>query len=327
MKIFQAILHELNTSTLIEWHKFVVSYHRENDQPAAAPFEKWKEGLLKKLEPTKGIDMWYIEDGDSKNILGVLISDLEQKGQPGEYMDLNIFLLKSLQLESIEASLLEWFDSRKVESLMTVIDIRDPRETYLPEKAGFKNTNQFIYFDLLPRQINSEWLSNSLTKEPKEENYSWRIEREPDDDLLVEMAALTSHGFDSMKRNETGITVKVTAEDLRDSIELGKTTGFRNAFFLLFFDEILVGLSKIKHHTPATIVGQAMTVTLEEFRGKGLASWIKAKFYSLLMEEYPDIEKWKTDCFEINHDMIHINKSMGYKETYRMNEYTYIRKD
>jgi len=316
----------------IAWYKWANQYYLENDLGKIAEFDDWKKSRLKIIGPGKNVTGWFLldkaensENLDSINILGSMWEDIEQKRQPGQYSELNFYLLDSLNIQEVEHLLIQWLNERKLVSPKSVIDIRNPKQQHLPIEAKFYHSNEFIYFDLPTEKINKPWIDKSLEVDINALGLRYKIENDPEEHLIKEMAEIITHGFSSMKRKDNGINIVVTAHDLKESIELGKVSNRTNSFLLLFRGKELIGLSKVKYPRPAEIVGQAMTVIKDGYRGTGLASWMKARFYTHLIELFPEIKKFKTDCFNINLDMIHINRQMGYKETFRMNEYTYIR--
>ena len=84
---------------------------------------------------------------------------------------------------------------------------------------------------------------------------------------------------------------------------------------LMLFDlqHQLIGVSFIQVFPNSVTAKQYMTGIKNQYRGKKLASYLKAIITEEAFRRFPDIEKIETDCYDANKPMIHINEVIGYK--------------
>ncbi|MCB9233095.1 MAG: GNAT family N-acetyltransferase [Bacteroidia bacterium] len=142
--------------------------------------------------------------------------------------------------------------------------------------------------------------------------------------LYPEFSQLLTDLTGDIPRENRTINPLQTPEEYQKSAIQNRESGHFMMHFLLFDQENnLVGMTNVTvPNRPKAVMLQWMTGLKEEYRGKGLARWLKAKMLASLLEKFPDSEIILTDCYAANAPMIKINLEMGF--TLETEEHEYL---
>jgi GNAT superfamily N-acetyltransferase len=148
----------------------------------------------------------------------------------------------------------------------------------------------------------------------------WRLEYYDciPDNIVEQFTIRINEYFDDfVSRNPYKIKIPpLTVNSYRKNTELLKSGGTTPGVYILFDNEIIAGLCWIcfDSHNPETLrhLG-GMTGVTKEYRGKGIARYLKTKMYLKLLEENNDFRYITTDTMPWNKYMYNINNEFGFK--------------
>jgi len=119
---------------------------------------------------------------------------------------------------------------------------------------------------------------------------------------------------DMPEEGESGISIRVDVADLRRQARWRRENDEPSYKYILFnkLDE-MIGLTicSINLRNPIDI-NQDMTGLRRDYRGKGLAKWLKAAMFFKIAEDFPDNRVVITVMRSVNEPMQHINSQMGF---------------
>ncbi len=111
--------------------------------------------------------------------------------------------------------------------------------------------------------------------------------------------------------------VKYQYKDLMRSIKIDEEDGDPMYMYMLFDDEIIAGSCKIyiEKEDDGVFIQHCggLTGVAENYRGKGLAKYLKASMYLKICEEYPGFRHAITDTYPWNKHMFRINEELGFR--------------
>src|SRR3984957_16805352 len=94
---------------------------------------------------------------------------------------------------------------------------------------------------------------------------------------------------------------------------LFKSTGVKMLTLIIAdAEDRFVGLSIMLVYPGSIVANQEMTGIIAPWRGKKLASYLKATIKQEGFKRFTPIEKIETNCFDANKHMIRINQSIGF---------------
>jgi GNAT superfamily N-acetyltransferase len=126
--------------------------------------------------------------------------------------------------------------------------------------------------------------------------------------LVEETAAVSNLLVNDMVREDTSVSFHVSAGYLRNVMEGARLTGqLPLHLFLRDSANKLIGLSVLNKGE------QKLTGIIPEWRGRGLARWLKASMLNIVKNDYKQVTLVNTECFSKNEPMIRINKNLGFE--------------
>lgn len=163
------------------------------------------------------------------------------------------------------------------------------------------------------REVITSWEREALEANPdlRSEPFEEIPEHLWDDFIRLEQQAVE----DMPEERDSGQSTRVDSEELRKDIEWRRRHGIVGRYvFLLDSRQRLLGLTEcsVNLNKMERIV-QLMTVVRREYRGRGLAKWLKASMFREMTNEFPHCPKLATWMRSINEPIQHINKQMGYR--------------
>ncbi len=144
------------------------------------------------------------------------------------------------------------------------------------------------------------------------------------DELWVPIAEfLTVVGRDIPAERPENNPVQVDVRELKRLDSWRRENGIAAYYVLLFSPHNkIIGLTdaSVNRLQPQTVY-QHMTGVAREFRGQGLAKWLKAAIYYKIMRDYREHERVLTWTRSVNEPMQHINAAMGFELKSQTAEY------
>lgn len=159
---------------------------------------------------------------------------------------------------------------------------------------------------------------NSIVKVSPLNNWKLEYYGHIPDNIVEQFTIRINEYFDDfVSRNPYKIKIPpLTVNSYRKNTELLKSGGTAPGVYILFDNEIIAGLCWIcfDSHSPETLrhLG-GMTGVTKEYRGKGIARYLKAKMYLKLLEENKDFRYITTDTMPWNKYMYKINSEFGFE--------------
>ncbi len=299
-------------------YNFKVQRSIEQDIEFTQSFESWKSALLKNHESTRktrsqqillransivGCIGFYILHLGKKEELQIIFPHVLNEVRDSYWTDFNLNIHLKLWTSQYRKSKIETSDELLIKNVLN---------------SGFEKGNVTICMDLNVDDYNWEVINNILDDDPVSKN-DLRLEsiREPSELEIEQIAVLTTILLNDMKRSYTSHQFLETVETIKTGIALSLS---RNQIFdwqiLRDINQKMVGMSWLKYDkdNPKTF-WQFMTGVLPEYRNRGLTKWIKANNYKNQLDKFPSLELIKTDCYDVNYPMIHINEILGFKMT------------
>jgi len=174
--------------------------------------------------------------------------------------------------------------------------------------------NTINYYQLHRNQLNEdllkEWHINQYVEsgELKLDRYEYIPEH-----LYADYAGLLTILMNDIERNDRAEYFEETVEKVKQKMTLFKSTGVKMLTLILSDTHgRLVGLSIILVYPGSITANQEMTGIIAPYRGKKLASYLKAVMTQEVVTRFPEIEKIETNCYDVNQYMIRINQAIGY---------------
>jgi RimJ/RimL family protein N-acetyltransferase len=174
--------------------------------------------------------------------------------------------------------------------------------------------NTINYYQLQRNQLNEDlvkdWHINKYieTGELKLARYEYVPEH-----LYADYAGLLTILMNDIERNDRAEYFEETVEKVKQKMALFKSTGVKMLTMMLSDTQgRLVGLSIMLVYPGTITANQEMTGIIAPYRGKKLASYLKAAMTQEVFKRFPEIEKIETNCYDVNQHMIRINQAIGY---------------
>jgi len=131
--------------------------------------------------------------------------------------------------------------------------------------------------------------------------------------LYNKYAALLTVLMNDIARHDRSEYFEETLEKVKQKMMLFKSTGVKMLTLMLSDAQgMLAGLSIMLVYPDSIVAKQEMTGVIAKYRGKKLASYLKAMITEETFKRFKGIEKIETNCFSANGPMIHINQAIGF---------------
>ena len=179
-------------------------------------------------------------------------------------------------------------------------------------KGKIINTINFYQLsrDHINEDVVKEWCINKYieTRELKLAVHEYVPEH-----LYADYAGLLTLLMNDIERNDRTEYFEETVEKVKQKMTLFKSTGVKMLTLILSdAEDRLVGLSIMLVYPGSIVANQEMTGIIAPWRGKKLASYLKAMMTQETFKRFTGIEKIETNCFDANKHMIRINQSIGF---------------
>lgn len=135
------------------------------------------------------------------------------------------------------------------------------------------------------------------------------------DDLFDDYIELLEQAVEDIpEEEESGMSIKIDAEEVRLHNQWRQNNGIILHQAVVFnHDNQMVALTEASSNTKMPkMMDQMMTAVCRDYRGRGLAKWLKAAMFFELERQLPQFEKIATWMRTINEPMQHINAQMGF---------------
>lgn len=189
--------------------------------------------------------------------------------------------------------------------------------------TSLKKTNVRVYEEFDISRLERVNMDETFYKSIVEDNAlnKWRLEYYNDiPDSIIEhyTQRLNEYFSDMASINPYGIKVPVyTAESLKKIIKSLNSNGTEMGVYILFDDNgKIAGICWLcfdLYRTETLRHNGGMTAVTPEYRGKGIARFLKAKMYLKMLEENNDFRYITTDTMPWNKYMFKINEEFGFK--------------
>ena len=177
-----------------------------------------------------------------------------------------------------------------------------------------KIINTINYYFLLRANFNSRLL-NKLGEDTLFNNHSLSFELHEyvPEHLYHSFSVLMTELMNDIIRSDDREVFEETFEGIKNRTKQFKEAEIRMLVGLLFNQsEGLVGLSFVLVYPNSTIAKQEMTGVIKKYRGKKIATCLKATITKETFRRYPQIEQVQTNCYSSNLPIIKINQALGY---------------
>lgn len=324
MKRIVPLVPNSDESIWLAFYNFKKVYNKKHLIDINKDFESFKEFNISFFNSFPNFNSnLFIKNNE---VVGTYNTHLLNKDLLEEKLDLKITFLDETILDEFNAEIISLIEQNKSSGKKIKTDIGNNHLQKTFQKQGFRNANESIWFHLKMENINKNLVTDVLQiNVPKNHELTVELNKELKGNTINEVAQLMTVLLNDIKRSDKHETFKETPERVQEIVNSHKKSR-SNLFHLLLRNEKqeLIGMciTVFKKDNP-TSVNQFMTGVLKEYRGLGLPTWMKAYMYDYLQKNYPTISLIKTDCYSDNTPMIHINKKMGFEETYRSTEMVY----
>jgi len=210
--------------------------------------------------------------------------------------------------------LTEWMNLRGLQETFIVAFGR--RLTAVATAWGGQRLNRLNEFVLYRGRANRETLNGWLETVPlQNEDLHLEFYSETPESCLEDLAGLLTDLLRDMpEEGDSGMNYKVSVEDMKKQIIWRRENKMPSYKVMLFNEKkepVAVTMAELNLANPRNAF-QAMTGVRWDYRGRGLARWLKAAMFTKLGEEFPQNEKIVTVMRAVNEPMQKINAQMGY---------------
>ena len=222
----------------------------------------------------------------------------------------------------------DWLESIEDSKAMTYA--RDRRLMKVAEQLGGDSLGLRNEFALKRENLNAELIAEWMN-EISAQNPDLRMEyfHEPPSEYFEEHARVLTTLLRDMPRtgDPDGLFCQVTADEIARDVERRRNGGQgQNIVFLFNEAGSMIGLSTAGHGADSDKnMHQGMSGLLPDYRGRGLAKWLKAATLDSLTKRFPDWEVMHTSMHEGNDAIVHINDLLGFEKVSEGCEYTLYR--
>ena len=200
----------------------------------------------------------------------------------------------------------------------------DERLAWLPDSWGAERLNGLDRYRLGRDEADNDLINRWLDEIPAA-NPNLHIEyktRFPEEEIEEYTRMFNSFFREMPSEHEKTSPFTMTEEYVR------KVQSWRDKHGLVMLNSVLYNADRMIGYSSVNIrlenpayVYQAMTGVLKEYRGRGLAKWLKAAGFREVLNRYPENKAFMTEMRSVNEPIQHINRLMGYKLLSRGFEY------
>jgi len=175
-----------------------------------------------------------------------------------------------------------------------------------------RNDEYVLYRDRADIALMKSWMDSIPSKNP---DLVMRFFPETPEVYYEQFARVLSQCLNDMpEERDSRVKFNVNVEELKQQVIWRRQNNIPSYKYIIFNQwEEIVGLTlaelRVKYPKEAS---QAMTGVVEQYRGRGLAKWLKAAMYFKLGEDFPENKKIITMMRAVNEPIQHINMQMGY---------------
>ena len=194
----------------------------------------------------------------------------------------------------------------------------NPVFTTLLKSLNAIPSNSGCWFRMDPKKVNEHKLLDWITAvDPGKMGLNLSYTGFIPNNMLDEVALVSNEMMNDMQREDNSLAFHVDADYLRHAqFNTAKMKQQPHHLFLRDKAGKIIGISMILTDHTGTLADQRMTGIVKEWRGMGLAKWLKAKMLLKIRTDMPAITNIRTECFSTNFPMISINAALGF-ELYR----------
>jgi RimJ/RimL family protein N-acetyltransferase len=215
-------------------------------------------------------------------------------------------------LRNVAAGLIALMKSSKADSFVTLTD--DPLVLAVLSRFQGQTINTINYYRLLKSHFDIRSF-DGFEENTFFSNYGLSVQQyeyvpEP---LYTSFSALMTELMNDIIRNDSREVFEETAEGIKNKTEKFKEANIRMLLFLLFDQsQVMIGLSFVLVYPDSTVAKQELTGVKKQYRGKKIASHLKAAVTAQTFRAYPHIDQMETNCYGSNLPIIRINQALGY---------------
>ena len=302
-----------------EYYKLVV-HMRENQHllSTSSSWEELKSKTTSRCESLPGFEHQLLLENNKP--IGFLDCYVSSMGTENQFLSAELDCCQSVDSELrklLADSLRNWAVGHK--GKLVLICSCDKHIIKLLEQLGAKRmggmTQYILYRDRANDKNIGQWLQN-IPVQNKDLRFLF-YDSLPEE-YIDSMAELFSQGAKDMpEENESELPTSVKPEELRKWDRLRKKSNLLGYRYLVVNErDKVVGLSvvQINPSWPEFIL-QYMTTVDRDYRGRGLAKWMKAAMHVKVGQDFPENNRAVTYMRAINEPMMAINKAMGFELT------------
>lgn len=278
-------------------------------------WEKLKERSLELIRD-RGQEIYQVwKNGQENGIFYFSIEFKDDLEKRFTYLD-NYMNDKYLEANLLEIIFKKFVDYDETSNSLA-IHSKDGMNDYVTDLYNANIGSSLAFYELNIKDANIKkidaWLAEAPDKFP---NLRIELYTEIPDDLLEEYAAFYMQMLEDMPANSTLHEIKITAESIKSIQERGKLINFYAYRYLIFNEanQLIAKTYVAVNLKRPQVIDQYTTGVMEKHRGRGLSKWLKAAMFKKLIEDFPELEKIKTEAHPENYPSIELSKQMGYKK-------------
>ncbi|HUT79712.1 MAG TPA: GNAT family N-acetyltransferase [Candidatus Bathyarchaeia archaeon] len=286
-------------------------------------FELMKKVMLNPIDLYDHI-FWYIYEPFDNKMIGYGKLSYNSPKNPDYYRskhkcEAHIFISKDYRRMGIATELLKIIVGKAKEIGKTILQTDvyldstvDFLKKILDAKPAKIGDEKRLYFDKLDWDEMQRWVNEG---KQRAKGVTTKIYTNIPDEILQEYCDLFTAVAEDEPSGELEETFTLTPEMHRKYMkEYDERKMIIFSVLAIEEDGTISAMTEIYYDTNRNIVGsQGFTAVKKEFRGRGLAKWIKAAMLLHLRENYPTIKYFRTGNASANLPMLSINERLGFK--------------
>jgi len=255
----------------------------------------------------------------SKKIIGRIETHISNPKSIKEVHSINFLFLNDIDISSLEGILSKYINIVKLSINEIKIETNNIAITDIAKKANFKLTNKLIDFTLKLSNLEKNQLD--VFQKIKINNIQYDIVSQLTNTEIEDLSIIYSSLLNDMERENTNQEFTITSKELFNYFSISSKFNKKILFILLKdTNDKIVGFSYVDFNINDNVAYQQFTGVTKKFRNNDLSYFLKSKLYLHLLNNEPQIEYVKTDCFEKNKPIIKVNTVFGFKIDRIVNE-------